>query len=262
LNVSIPFAEAIHSIPMEIELLSRETIKPSSPTPPHLRIYPLSFIDNIFLDKYVPALFFYNPNGGSDQNSKISQLRKSLSQVLSKYYHFAGNLKDKITIKCNDQGVSFLVAKIKNKLSEVLQNPTEKLLNPLFPNELQWKDVDLSSTLVFIQINCFSCGGMAISICMCHKLGDASTLFNFMNDWAIINKKEEEIEVEKEGLLVPLSLLDGGASIFPQRDIPIFPELALWKGNNVVCKRFVFHASMIKSLKAMVTNSTHPPSRV
>ncbi|WJX47043.1 shikimate O-hydroxycinnamoyltransferase [Trifolium repens] len=32
---------------MEMELVSRETIKPSSPTPSHLRIYPLSFLDNI-----------------------------------------------------------------------------------------------------------------------------------------------------------------------------------------------------------------------
>jgi shikimate O-hydroxycinnamoyltransferase len=71
--------------------------------------------------------------------------------------------------------VSFLVAKIKKNLSEILQNPTEKLLNSLFPNELQWKDMDWSDTLIAIQINDFSCGGMAISICMSHKIGDAAT---------------------------------------------------------------------------------------
>jgi len=250
---------------MEIELLSRETIKPSSPTPSHLRIYPLSFIDNILFRLYVPVIFFYNPNEGSHQNSKISLLRKSLSQLLSKYYPFAGRLKDKITIECNDQGVSFLVTKIKNKLSEILKNPTDDTLNPLFPDELQWKDMDWSDTLIAIQINCFACGGMAISICMSHKIGDAATIFNFMNDWSAINQKLQEEEEEDKGLLVlPFPLLDGGASVFPQRDLTIFPELVLTRKNNVVCKRFVFQPSMIKSLKAMATSRSmySPPSRV
>ncbi|CAK8578370.1 unnamed protein product [Lathyrus sativus] len=244
---------------MEMEFLSRELIKPSSPTPSHLRTYPLSFLDNLCFHKYVPVIFFYNPNQNTNQNSKISQLRKSLSQILSKYYHFAGSLKDKISIECNDQGVSFLVAKTKNKLSDILQNPTEILLNPLFPDELQWKDMDWTATLIFIQINCFACGGIAISICMTHKLGDASTLFNFMNDWAIVNQKVEQEQEEGLGL----GLLDGGASIFPQGNIPIFPEIVLVKGNNVVSKRFVFEASKINSLKEMVRNSVDfSPTRV
>ncbi|CAJ2677626.1 unnamed protein product [Trifolium pratense] len=189
---------------MEMELLSRETIKPSSPTPSHLRIYPLSFIDNIVFRKYLPLLYFYNQTKDIDQNFKISQLRKSLSQLLSKYYPFAGRLKDKISIECNDHGVSFLVTKIKNKVSEILQNPSEKVLNSLFPDELQWKDMDWSDTLIAIQINGFSCGGMAIGICMSHKIGDVATLFNFMNDWSIINQKLQEEEEDEKGLLALL----------------------------------------------------------
>jgi hypothetical protein len=76
---------------MEIELLSRETIKPSSPTPSHLRIYPLSFIDNIFFRLYVPVIFFYNPNEGSHRNSKISLLPNILKlplNVMIKVCHF------------------------------------------------------------------------------------------------------------------------------------------------------------------------------
>jgi hypothetical protein len=56
---------------MEIELISRETIKPSLQTPSHLRIYPLSFIDNIMFRTYVPPIFFYKPNNGIDQNTII-----------------------------------------------------------------------------------------------------------------------------------------------------------------------------------------------
>ncbi|KAK2430346.1 stemmadenine O-acetyltransferase [Trifolium repens] len=238
---------------MEIELISRETIKPSIPTPSHLRIYPLSFIDNIMFRTYVPPIFFYKPNDGIDQNTIISQLRKSLSHLLSKYYPFAGRLKDKISVECNDQGVSFLVTKIRNKLSEILQNPTDKLLNPLFPDQLQYTNMDWNGTIMLFQINCFECGGIAISICVCHKFCDFTTYYNFMHDWTIINRRVVE---EKELLILPVSLLDGGASVFPQRDLPIFPEFLFKRENNVVCKRFIFQPSMIRFLNEEVTSSS------
>jgi hypothetical protein len=56
---------------MEMELVSRETIKPSSPTPSHHRIYPLSFLDNIAVRKYIPLLYFYNQTKDNDQISKF-----------------------------------------------------------------------------------------------------------------------------------------------------------------------------------------------
>ncbi|CAL5194926.1 unnamed protein product [Lathyrus oleraceus] len=246
---------------MDIEIVSREMIKPSSPTPSHLRIYPLSFIDNMFVCN-VPLLLFYNPDKSSDQNSKISQLKRSLSNVLSKYYIFAGKLNDRITIECNDQGVPFLVTKIKNKLSDILKHPEENLLNSLFADGLQWKQTYSSYALVAIQINCFECGGMAISICMNHKCGDASTLFNFMKEWAIINKKLEE-ENGEELLILPFPLLEGGASIFPQKNLPIFPEYTLNIKKNMVYKRFVFQPSIIKFLQELASSSSVLyPSRV
>ncbi|KAJ1392445.1 Transferase [Sesbania bispinosa] len=243
--------------PMELELISRETIKPSTPTPPHLKIYPLSFIDHIVFRNYIPSLFFYKPH---DQTSKILiDLKKSLSQVLSRYYPFAGRLRDQLSIECNDQGVSFLVASIKGiNLSTILHNPIEASLNPLFPDELQWKVMDPSESIVAIQINCFPCGGIAISVCMCHKVADAATLFNFVNDWATINrKKEKELLV-----LLPFPSLDGGVSLFPQEDLPIYPEAVFGK-DKTVCRRFVFQASKIESLKAIVSShALQNPTRV
>ncbi|XP_058752927.1 stemmadenine O-acetyltransferase-like [Vicia villosa] len=247
---------------MEIERVSRETIKPSSPTPCHLRIYPLSFIDNMFVCN-VPLLLFYNPDKSNDQVSKILQLKTSLSHVLSKYYIFAGRLKDRITIECEDQGVPFLVTKIANKLSDILQHPEEKLLNSLFADGLQWKDADSSVALVAIQINCFECGGMAISICLNHRCGDASTLINFMKEWAIINQKLQEEENGEDLLILPFPLLEGGASIFPQKNLPIFPQSVLNRQKNMICKRFVFQPKIINFLKELASSSSVLyPSRV
>jgi shikimate O-hydroxycinnamoyltransferase len=248
---------------MEIEIISREFIKPSSPTPPHLKKFPISFLDHITFRNYVPLLFFYNDTKVCDQMSKISNLKNSLSKILSIYYPFAGRFKDQLSIECNDQGVSFLVANIiGTKLSTILQNPTENLLNPLFPDELQWKKMDWNESILVIQINCFACGGFVISVCACHKIIDVATAFNFMNDWAKLNREEGD---SNSKLSLPYNLLYAGDIIFPQGDLPNFPEGEFEIDKTIVCKRFVFEASKIKLLKNMVNYDFHVvenPTRV
>ncbi|KAJ1401996.1 Transferase [Sesbania bispinosa] len=184
---------------MEMELISREFIKPSTPTPPHLTIHPLSFIDHIVARNYVPVIYFY-PNEASEydhnnQCSKISMLKNSLSKVLPIYYPLL----------------------IKTNLSEILHNSTETELNPLFPDEVQWRVMDSSASILAIQINCFTCGGIAISV------------------WA---------------------------SLFPEKDFPVFQEFVFVK-QNTVCRRIVFEGSKIEALKDMVSShKVENPSRV
>ncbi|KAK7246932.1 hypothetical protein RIF29_41803 [Crotalaria pallida] len=254
---------------MEIELISRESIKPSKPTPPHLNTHPLSFIDYVVGRNYVPLVYFY-PNKASKydddenqkgSNNKISTLKKSLSDVLSIYYPFAGRLRDQVSIECNDQGVLLLVTKIKSKLLKILQNPSESLLKPLFPDDLPWKAMGSSSdeSIIAIQINNFECGGIAISVCMSHKVGDGSTLFNFVNDWATVARNNNANE--EEGLPVPPEL-HAGALAIPLSDLPDFPERAIVK-QNTLCRRLVFDGSKIESLKAIVSShNVENPSRV
>ncbi|XP_004504492.1 epi-neemfruitin B synthase L1AT-like [Cicer arietinum] len=242
---------------MEMEIISREIIKPSSPTPPHLKNFPLSFIDHITFRNYVPLLFFYDDTKVCDQTSKISHLKNSLSQILSIYYPFAGRFKDQVSIECNDQGVSFLVANIGTKLSTILQNPNQNLLNPLFPDELQWKTANWSESILAIQINCFACGRIVISVCACHKIIDASTAFNFVNDWAEINREKQKSKSILS--ILPYNALYAGGTIFPRATFPIFPEVEFVKHEAIVCKRFVFEASKIKLLKGMMVNSHSNP---
>ncbi|XP_027921076.1 acylsugar acyltransferase 3-like [Vigna unguiculata] len=250
----------------KMELISRETIKPSTPTPPHLKIYPLCFIDHIVFRNYIPILLFYSANHHSKnhQASKISTLKKSLSHVLSRYYPFAGNLRDQLSIECNDQGVSFLVTTFTCNLSSILHKPNHQTFHPLFPDQLQWNPMETpSSPILAIQINCFACGGIAISVCMCHKVADAATLCNFINDWATFTRHSQNQEQEQPELLSSLPFPVPGASFFPQENLPVFPEAAFVK-NDTVCRRFVFEAAKIESLKAMVSSSgnVQNPTRV
>ncbi|KAF7839836.1 acylsugar acyltransferase 3-like [Senna tora] len=164
------------------------------------------------------------------------------------YYPFAGRFKDQVSIECNDEGVTLLITRTKHALSDILKNPNPQFMDPLFADELQWKEIDPRGTILAVQINCFACGGMAIR--------DAATLFNFVKDWAAITTKSDKSQITFPNL--------NGGSILPIGDLPNYPEVMFVNDNNVVCKRFVFEASKIESLKAMVSSSSSSrnPTRV
>ncbi|KAG4391224.1 hypothetical protein GLYMA_05G144602v4 [Glycine max] len=72
-------------------------------------------------------------------------------------------------------------------------------------------------------------------------------------------KEQEETETLTKSLLAfPVP----GASLFPQENLPVFSEV-LFVENDAVCRRFVFEASEIDSLKAIVSSHNVPnPTRV
>ncbi|KAL0004436.1 hypothetical protein SO802_011997 [Lithocarpus litseifolius] len=96
---------------MEVEVISKETIKPSSPTPDNLRHQQLSFLDQIQLPVYMPLILFY---------PKVEARR----------------VKGNLYIDCNNEGVHYMEAEAKCKLSEFLENPNPAELNKFLPYEL------------------------------------------------------------------------------------------------------------------------------
>ncbi|KAI9108178.1 hypothetical protein K1719_021051 [Acacia pycnantha] len=250
-----------------MEVIARETIKPSSPTPSHLEIYPLSFIDHLCPPNYIPLIFFYqNQSFQPDINGETStifklckertkMLKESLSQVLSMYYPFAGRVKDQVSLECNDEGVIFIVTHMTQKLSEILKDPSEEFLNPLFPDEMHWKKPATGShgSFLAVQVNHFECGGTAISVCLSHKVAEASSLCHFVKDWASITAKSSQVTLPHFN----------GASVFPMADLPIFPETEAEKSKpNMVSKRFLLDATNTKSLmNTAITQGVENPTR-
>ncbi|MED6192661.1 hypothetical protein PIB30_011994 [Stylosanthes scabra] len=234
---------------MEMELICKEIMKPSSATPPHLKTYPLSYFDVTTPPQYMPVLYFYNIKQIENQESKLALLKKSLQEALSAYYPIAGRFKGQLAIDCNDEGVPLLITKLKCHLSNFLKNPITPNLLPLFPDNLAWSDMNNPEhdPIMAIQINCFQCGGFAIAVCLSHKFGDVSTLFNFVNHWAAIASHHQD---QNKPLPSP-PLLDAGVSIFPQGNLPVYREKPYYALPKSVCKRFVFEASKIEALKAM-----------
>ncbi|KGN51705.1 stemmadenine O-acetyltransferase [Cucumis sativus] len=204
---------------VEIEIVSKETIKPSSPTPEHLRRYSLSFLDQVTVDVYNPMVYFY-PAGGSATPAEISDhLKTSLSHVLTHYYPLAGKVNyDEFFIDCNDNGVPFIETKINCRLSDVMNTPFPSEVNKFLPFELD----QLDEVSMGVQLNVFECGGVVIGICVSHKISDALSLFIVVNEWAAYCRGEKEVvraHLSSAELFPPTKtgLYNTRTSIFRQR---------------------------------------------
>lgn len=128
---------------IEVKLISRKTIKPSSPTPHHLRKFPLSIIDQLHPPSYTRMILFYAAPGGSsgsdDANatsSILSKLKCAISQTLAHFYPLAGSHEDSLQIVCDDRGLSFVESRVTNcDLSALLERlDLRRMFNHLFPS--------------------------------------------------------------------------------------------------------------------------------
>lgn len=239
---------------MLVQIISRKLIKPSIPTPNHLRTMKLSLIDQIAPPAYEPIIYYYPSNNNLTVSKTLGRLQNSLSETLNLFYPLAGRyMEHKNMIDCNDQGLEYWEAKVMNvKLDEFIHGEIEtQKLNYLVPHE---NGMPFSPIVASIQINMFECGGMAICVGISHKVGDGFTVSTFINGWSTACK----LGFKQVAFHPSFNL----ASIFPPRDNykPDLPRL-----NNrikLVTKRFVFSATSISTLKESVRDKIPKPSRV
>ena len=221
---------------MKVEVIARDTIKPSSSTPDHLRSLQFSFLDQIATPVFMPMVFFYPID--CDVNDRTERLKKSLSETLTRFYPLAGRVKDNAFIDCNDEGVHFVQARVKCQLSDVVRQPEPNQLNKLLPYELD----NVGDLILAIQVNLFDCGGMAIGVCISHKIADALSLIMFLNNWAATTRGDSDRDTVSPRFDL--------TTLFPPKIISGFkPSTGIIK-DKIVTKRFVFNASTIAALRA------------
>lgn len=240
---------------MKIEIVSREIIKPSSPTPDHLKIFKLCFLDQFQRPVYMPQVFFYPKNSVFvTDEEKRQRLKQSLSRALTRFYPLAGRIQNNFTIDCNDYGAHFLEARISHSLSSFLQPPDLEALKLFLPIEIE--SPKAATLPLLVQLNFFECGGVAVAICLSHRFGDAVTRNIFIRDWAAM-----AVGLDEHPL--PDLDFDASASFFPPREIPVLPfGLAFKPCNRIVPKRFVFSGTKIEALKSdAISPLVQRPSR-
>ncbi|KAL3603219.1 hypothetical protein D5086_004078 [Populus alba] len=246
---------------MEVQIISKQNVRPSSPTPPHLRNFKLSLLDQLIPVPYAPLLLYYpmNDNSGAsnlDVPKRLGVLQKSLSETLTRFYPLAGKIKDELSIDCNDEGAYYVEAQVNCHLSEFLRQPDLLLVHQFFPCELPPKAV---THVANFQVNVFECGGIAIGICISHRILDGAALSTFLKAWSATARGG------KEAIIYPEFV---SSSLFPANDLRLRDSAvvmfgSLFKKGKGVTKRFVFDASSISSLRAQAASlGVECPTRV
>lgn len=228
---------------MKVDVICSEAVIPSSPTPPHLKSYALSLCDQLNPAVYVPVILYY-PNEEDLRTTtasadKIQRLKSSLSVLLARFYPFAGRIKDNLSIECNDEGAMFVEAKVDRELSEVLACPDPRELRMLLPVELE--SAEASRVYPFlVQANLFHCGGLALAMCISHKIADATTMSNFIKSWA-------NVAVDLERLTENNPQLDASTIFHPLSHLHDLPVVDFPKDKRVT-RRYSFDSSKIATL--------------
>ncbi|THG10310.1 hypothetical protein TEA_016670 [Camellia sinensis var. sinensis] len=237
---------------IKVEVIARETIKPSSPTPHHLRTFKLSLIDQFAPASYTPLVLYNATHGGSSYQERSQLLKNSLSQILTRYYPLAGRIKDPLFVDCNDDGVDYIETRVNRPISSILEQPKSELQNHFIP--IQFKESG-SGSLLLIQASFFECGGMAIGIYTNHNLADAASFSTFLKAWAATASRFPD--VVSPDFTAP--------SVFPARDdfqtLP--PQVYEKPPQKVAVRRYVFNSSKLHALKAEAANArVQQPTRV
>ncbi|KAK3034802.1 hypothetical protein RJ639_033707 [Escallonia herrerae] len=236
---------------MKVQILSKKFVKPSTPTPPSLRNYKISFADELTPTMNVPLILYYPASNGNTATTSLvsdsNQLKRSLERILTRFYPLAGRyIKQSRLIDCNDQGVVYLVAKVNVQLHDLLGQEVEAgELNQLISCEIGAAD-EASDPLLVIQVNTFECGGLAVGVCCSHRIGDASTIASFIYGWATVSQTNSS-----DGICPSFD----AATFFPGRgldnlpfNIPRSMKDADFKSAT---KMFAFNKKAISTLRAM-----------
>ncbi|GJR77083.1 transferase, chloramphenicol acetyltransferase-like domain protein [Tanacetum coccineum] len=151
------------------------------------------------------------------------------------------------TVECNDEGAEFIHAKVNIKLQDFLGIEMNPLLVDEFIPLKSGAPLVYSDPLLAIQVTMFECGGVAIGVSASHKIVDASTLCTFLNEWASMNREENEIEFVGPGF--------NSSLLFPPRDLPSFPPPPpMTMSDDMLSKhtrmKLIFSESDITNMKA------------
>ncbi|KAL0387830.1 UNVERIFIED_CONTAM: Pelargonidin 3-O-(6-caffeoylglucoside) 5-O-(6-O-malonylglucoside) 4'''-malonyltransferase [Sesamum radiatum] len=149
---------------MKVNVVSKKLIRPYKTTPPHLRTYRISLIDELNPSMHVIRILFY-PSDQVVNGKHVKSLEESLSQVLPLFYPLAGRYhKDEHYVDCNDEGAEFSIAEVDCKLRQLIGPEVKpEQLNLLLPLEIGAAD-EPTDPMLAVQINKFQCGGLAIDM--------------------------------------------------------------------------------------------------
>ncbi|QCD76497.1 shikimate O-hydroxycinnamoyltransferase [Vigna unguiculata] len=240
---------------IKFEVEQRRYIKPSIATPPHLQIFKLSLLDQLFPNIHGNITFFF-PHTLPHFSTKSQLLQTSLSHTLTRFYPLAGNLHSATTLHCNDVGALFIQSHTNTSLSDILKAPNFHTLQCLLPSTDNQTSTN-AAMLLLVRFTSFRCGGTAVTISLSHKIADIAAVIALLKTWTAACAGETPTRDPE---------LAAGAALFPPRELPapaVTASINTASSENFTSRRFVFEASKVKALKKRIGEGcAFEPSRV
>ncbi|KAI0772988.1 transferase family-domain-containing protein [Trametes elegans] len=229
--------------PPLVELLSRSRLQPVQVKNSVPTVVPLSILDNtVARFALTSAAWYYDKPSQCPDTLSPDALSRSLQTTLNSYPQWAGQLgwlpynpssgqrHGRVSISYgspNDPGIELIVARSSQPLASLLPDSTDRAEGGVwnadnFPSAglLVPTDIALLSPTdhsglvsVSVQLTNFACGAISIAFRIAHPVADATTLFQFVKDWAAVHRAQ--IQNLPSPRLTPVfnpSLLDKAAS--------------------------------------------------
>ncbi|KAI3752894.1 hypothetical protein L2E82_24935 [Cichorium intybus] len=153
-------------------------------------------------------------------------------------------------VDCSDQGAEFIYSKADMRLQDILDSHWDaKFLYELIPSIMLGGADEITYPILVIQVNTLLCGGVGLGVNISHRLADASTLSTFLNEWAVMNREDNKVELTGTGFSIP--------PFFPGRGLP--PDKIA--PCDIVTKKISFRESEIADMKVQfMINEIKAPS--
>ncbi|CAK7325400.1 unnamed protein product [Dovyalis caffra] len=248
-------------VKIEVRIISKELIKPSSPTIQQKKPFKLSLFDQLTPPTYTTAVFFYPANDANSNNAtRIDHLKKSLSKTLNLYYPLSGRVEDNLFIDCFSEGVPLLEAQVNCRLSDFLKHHEVESLNHFLPCQ-PFTTEEMTAPLLAFQVSIFACGGIALGWGVLHKLVDGGTMKAFISTWTSVSRGDHTEVIQPD--FTEASIFFPPRNSHPQNNLSLM-ESVWFTEANYITRRFAFCSDAIAMLrdKAKFGKPDTRPSRV
>ncbi|XP_015078011.2 acylsugar acyltransferase 3-like [Solanum pennellii] len=126
-------------------------------------------------------------------------------------------------------------------MDKVVNHPDSNVKDLTFPQGVPWAN-GVDRALIVAQLSHFDCGGIALSVCLSHKIADGSSAHCFLRDWAALTRNSNTDPS-------PYFVED---SIVPSPIGPLVSPVFGSDTDKCVQKRFVFSSTKLSALKSSI----------
>ncbi|KAH7684849.1 Salutaridinol 7-O-acetyltransferase protein [Dioscorea alata] len=245
---------------LQVEIKSKETIKPSSPTPLNHPPIQLSSLDHTSPHVYAHILLFYsttiNPN----------HLKTSLSTTLLHFSPLAGRIHrsssdDTLYVHCTDDGAVFIEAEAHQafNLQHASSSSSIDDLRKLLPIKKEHFNILSEDHLLAVQLTVFDSGGHVLGLSMSHLIADGASMAIFLKHWSSISRSGASATILNGSLpnFHSASLLFSPSEPFPET-VQLVKSSS--DGGEVAIRRFMIDKDGVERLR--ISKQGWRPTRV